>query len=117
MDHIISMSQGGAHSLAKMTPACSACNQSKKHRLLLFPWAPVLLGGRPRDDKTAPRGSSTTIFRSGDYRTDQGPLSHVVGEAVKHPALLRVIRSTEAAQEPTAATGPHRMARGPRATR
>ena len=95
MDHIVPLEKGGPHTLVNVTPACGSCNQSKKNRLLLFGWAPRLLGGRPRYDRSQPRGSITNVFRSSDYRGPHGPLPEILLLAEGNAELIRTLEFTE----------------------
>jgi HNH endonuclease len=97
MDHIVPLHQtsGGPHALHNITPACSACNTAKKHRPLLIAWAPTLLGGKPRWDKSAPRGKKGNPWMPSAWRDETGPLPHVMELAGPHPELLRAIQVTE----------------------
>ena len=95
MDHIIALSIGGPHALANITAACAHCNPSKRNRILLQEWAPKRLGGKPRYDRTQPRGSITNDYRPEDYRGPDGPLPHVLQMAKEWTELYRVIQYTE----------------------
>jgi hypothetical protein len=95
MDHIVPLKRGGPHRLSNITPACSACNQSKRDRPLLFGWAPRLLGGKPRWDRSAPRGQRSNQWNSSEWRDSQGPLQAVRDRASRTPELLRAIALTE----------------------
>lgn len=96
MDHIVPLGRGGAHALFNMTLACAGCNVSKRDRPLLFEWAPVLLGGKPRWDKSAPRGKRGNPWVPSEWRNETGPLPSVLALAESHPELLRAIEVTEA---------------------
>lgn len=96
MDHIVPLRRGGPHALFNMTLACAGCNVSKRDRPLLFEWAPVLLGGKPRWDKSAPRGKRGNPWVPAAWRDENGPLPSVLAQAKDHPELLRAIRVTEA---------------------
>lgn len=95
MDHIVPLRRGGPHALFNMTLACAKCNVSKRDRPLFFEWAPALLGGKPRWDKTAPRGKRGHPWVSGAWRDENGPLASILALAKSHPELLRAIRLTE----------------------
>lgn len=96
MDHIVALNRGGPHAILNITPACSRCNISKKHRLILFEWAPILLGGRPRWDKTAPRGYRGNPWEPELWRDESGPLETVLCLAQPYPELMRATEVTEA---------------------
>lgn len=97
MDHIVPLhpSSGGPHALHNITPACSGCNSSKKHRPILIAWAPPLLGGKPRWDKSAPRGKKGNPWLPADWRDADGPVDSVLQAARLHPELLRAIQVSE----------------------
>lgn len=95
IDHIVPLKKGGPHNLENVTPACSGCNCSKHARLLLAGWAPLILGGKPRWDRTAPRGQKGNPWVETDWRTVDGPLPHLLERASLHPELLRAILVTE----------------------
>jgi 5-methylcytosine-specific restriction endonuclease McrA len=97
MDHVVALhkTSGGHHALCNITPACSGCNQAKKHRPLLIAWAPPLLGGKPRWDKSAPRGKKGNPWVPSAWRDSNGPLPLVWEAALPYPELLRVIRVSE----------------------
>ena len=95
MDHIVPLVKGGPHRLSNITPACGACNSSKRDRPLLFEWAPKLLGGKPRWHKTAPRGSKGNPWNPVLWRDNAGPLPSILTQAVGIPELLRAIQLTE----------------------
>jgi 5-methylcytosine-specific restriction endonuclease McrA len=97
MDHIVPLhkTSGGPHALYNITPACSACNTGKKHRPLLIAWAPFLLGGKPRWDKSAPRGKKGNPWVPLAWRDANGPLPSVVETAQPYPELLRAIAVSE----------------------
>lgn len=97
MDHIVPLhkTSRGPHALTNITPACSGCNRSKKHRPLLIAWAPPLLGGKPRWDKAAPRGKKGNPWVPLAWRDSDGPLSSVLEAAQPFPELLRAIRVSE----------------------
>ena len=86
---------GGPHALYNITPACSACNAAKKHRPLLIAWAPPILGGKPRWDKSAPRGKKGNPWVPSTWRDANGPLPSVVEAAQPYPELLRAIQVSE----------------------
>jgi 5-methylcytosine-specific restriction endonuclease McrA len=95
IDHIVPLRRGGAHRLSNLTPACSPCNGSKKDRPLMFEWAPRLLGGKPRWDKSAPRGHRANKWKPEEWRDNDGPLPSVLLLAVPFPELQRAIQLTE----------------------
>ncbi|MET3948999.1 5-methylcytosine-specific restriction endonuclease McrA, partial [Arthrobacter sp. UYCu512] len=107
MDHIVPLRRGGPHRLSNVTPACGPCNGSKKDRPLLFEWAPRLLGGKPRRDKSAPRGQRENKWNSDQWRDHGGPLPSVHALAAPFPELQRAITLTELFfLEPDAEEGP-----------
>jgi 5-methylcytosine-specific restriction endonuclease McrA len=97
MDHIVPLhkTSRGPHALYNITPACSGCNTAKKHRPLLIAWAPLLLGGKPRRDKNAPRGKKRNPWVPSDWRDADGPLLCVLEAAQPFPELLRAIQVSE----------------------
>lgn len=95
LDHIVPLVRGGAHALRNITPACGACNISKKDRLVLSEWAPVILGGKPRWDKSAPRGQRGNPWNLSLWRDADGVLPAVMASIEQHPELKRVIGITE----------------------
>lgn len=95
MDHIVALSHGGPHALANLTAACGSCNASKKDRLLLVEWAPKRLGGKPRYDRTQPRGSITKVYNPDDFRGPEGPLPHILAMANECSELSRAISFSE----------------------
>ena len=95
MDHIVPLMRGGPHRLANITPACSPCNTSKRDRPLLFEWAPKLLGGKPRWDRTAPRGQRGNKWNPQEWRDSSGPLQFIIALAEPFPELQRAIQITE----------------------
>ena len=97
MDHIVPLhkTSGGPHALYNITPACSACNTAKKHRPLLIAWAPPLIGGKPRWDKSAPRGKKGNPWVPSAWRDANGPLPAILEAAKAHPELLRAIQVSE----------------------
>ncbi|WP_354227229.1 HNH endonuclease [Arthrobacter bambusae] len=77
MDHIVPLHQtsGGPRALYDITPACSGCNSSKKHRPLLIAWAPALLGEcragtspLPGARKATPGSRQTGEMRTAHFR-------------------------------------------------
>ena len=95
MDHIVALARGGPHTLANVTAACAFCNSSKKDRVLLLEWAPKRLGGRPRYDRTQPRGYITNIHNPDHFRGPQGPLPHILELTADCTELRRAIDYTE----------------------
>ncbi|WP_354214479.1 HNH endonuclease signature motif containing protein [Arthrobacter sp. UYCo732] len=97
MDHIVPLhkTSAGPHALYNITPACSRCNTTKKHRPLLIAWAPALLGGKPRWDKSAPRGKKENPWVPSAWRNPNGPLPSVMEAAQSYPELLRAIQVSE----------------------
>jgi 5-methylcytosine-specific restriction endonuclease McrA len=97
MDHIVPLhrTSGGPHALYNITPACSGCNAGKKHRPLLIAWAPPLLGGKPRWDKSAPRGKKGNPWMPSAWRDSNGPLPFIWEAMEPYPELLRVIQVSE----------------------
>lgn len=97
MDHIVPLhkTSRGPHALYNITPACSSCNTGKKHRPLLIAWAPPLLGGKPRWDKSAPRGKKGNPWVPSAWRDANGPLPFVMDAALPCPELLRAIHVSE----------------------
>lgn len=97
MDHIVPLhfSSGGPHAFHNITPACSSCNSSKKHRPLLIAWAPPLLGGKPRWEKSAPRGKKGNPWVPSQWRDEEGPLPSVWETAHAHAELSRAIQVSE----------------------
>jgi 5-methylcytosine-specific restriction endonuclease McrA len=95
MDHIVPLRRGGPHRLSNITPACGSCNLSKKDRPLLFGWSPRLLGGKPRWDKSAPRGKRENKWKPEEWRDNDGPLPFVLLLAAPFPELQRAIKLTE----------------------
>lgn len=95
MDHIVPLGRGGPHRITNITPACGPCNLSKKDRPLLFEWAPRLLGGKPRWDKSAPRGHRGNKWSPEEWRSNDGPHPFVLVLAASFPELQRAIKLTE----------------------
>lgn len=95
MEHIVALSRGGPHSLANLTAACGSCNSSKRNRLLLAEWAPKRLGGKPRYDRSQPRGSITNVYNPDDFRGPDGPLPHIQDMANEWSELSRVINYSD----------------------
>lgn len=95
MDHIVSLAGGGPHCLSNITPACGSCNSSKHARVLLVEWAPKLLGGRPRWDKSKPRGERRNEWKAADWRDSYGPRPEVLDRASPYPELVRAIWVSE----------------------
>jgi 5-methylcytosine-specific restriction endonuclease McrA len=93
MDHIVALKNGGPHALRNITPACTGCNISKLNRVLLFEWAPVLLGRKPRWDKAAPRGKKGNPWVPEEWRGAEGPLQTLLEPAGAE--LLRAIQENE----------------------
>jgi 5-methylcytosine-specific restriction endonuclease McrA len=95
MDHIVALKNGGPHALHNITPACAGCNISKLNRVLLTGWAPVLLGGMPRWNKTAPRGKKGNAWILEHWRDAEGPLPAVLERAGELPELMRAVLENE----------------------
>lgn len=95
MDHIVPLRRGGPHRLSNITPACGPCNGSKGPRPLLFEWAPRLLGGKPRWDKSAPRGQRRNEWKPEEWRNNDGPLPFILIRVAPFPELRRALQLTE----------------------
>lgn len=95
LDHVVPLRRGGPYRLSNITAACSPCNMSKGGRPLLFEWAPQRLGGKPRWDKTAPRGQRSNPWKPEEWRGNDGPLPHIKRWAASFPELARAIELTE----------------------